>query len=151
MSKYYIKGGKCVSKISHADAIKISKKLGINYNDPDILFTPSDFRHGMKIELEHGKCLDNEPSKITNVTNDDLRKTGQITFAHLHEDFRYYSDKDGLREMEKRLEKTRKQAIEKAKKAKLSAQKQKTQKKIKKVSQKKTKKAQKGANQKAKK
>jgi len=112
MSKYKIvKSGKCLATISVSDARKVANSLGIDFHKKDTLYKLSDFRRGMKIELEHGKCLENEPSPITNVTNDDLKKTGKIALAHLKEEYRYYDLIVGLPAMEKRLKSTRAHAM----------------------------------------
>jgi hypothetical protein len=114
-SSYKITNAKCRAQITTADAKKVAAKLGVDFDRE--LFTIQDFKRGMKIELEHGKCLDGKSSPVTNVTNNDLKKTGQITLAHLTEEFRYYSVREGLPAMEKRLKKTRaaakKQALSK--------------------------------------
>jgi hypothetical protein len=105
----------CHTTITIDSARVAAKKIGFEFKDE--LFTVADFRRGMKIELEHGKCLEGTPSPQTNVTNNDLQKTGQIALAHLREDFRYYDLKIGLPAWEKGLKKTRK-AAEKAARSK---------------------------------
>jgi hypothetical protein len=100
--------------IKREDAKKVAKKLKIDFSKE--LYTLADFHRGMKIELEHGTKIDNEPSPITNITNDDFKMTGQIALAHLKEEFRYYDLKIGLPAMEKKLKKTRASAIKKARK-----------------------------------
>lgn len=74
-------------------AKKIGEKLGIKWDKFDV----EQFRHGMDIELEHGKIDSN-----TNVTNDDPLMTGKISLAHLNEFADYY---DRLDKMEAEAEK----------------------------------------------
>jgi hypothetical protein len=108
MSKYKIaKSGKCLATISVADARRVADSLGIDFRKKETQYKLSDFRRGMKIELEHGKCLEGKPSPITNVTNDDLKKTGKIALAHLKEEYRYYDLIVGLPAMEKQLKSMR--------------------------------------------
>ncbi len=112
-SHYKITGGKCLAAITAEDAKRVAKSLGIDFKNRDVLYTLADFRRGMKIELEHGKCIEGKTSPITNVTNDDLKKTGKIALAHLIEEFRYYDLIVGLPAMEKKLKKTKKMAMKK--------------------------------------
>jgi len=59
----------------------IMKKLKVNSK----VISPSYFRKGLYVELEHGLV-----NKRTNVTKNDLVKTGKITLAHLVEFPDYY-------------------------------------------------------------
>ena len=77
---------------SAEEAKNIGKKLGIDWS----LFNVDQFRRGMDVELEHGKC---DPE--TNVTDDDSLITGKIALAHLNEFPDYY---DRLEKMEKEAE-----------------------------------------------
>jgi hypothetical protein len=67
--------------ISAEDARWIGEELGVDW---DVL-SLEEFRHGMEVELEHGR---RHPR--TNVTNDDLLMTGKIALAHLTEFPDYY-------------------------------------------------------------
>lgn len=80
-------------RFTKREAKKIGEKLGIGWDKFDI----EQFRKGMGVELEHGKINSN-----TNITNDDVLKTGKIALAHLNEFPDYY----------KRLDKLEKQAEE---------------------------------------
>ena len=71
-----------------------AKKIGIKFRKKG--FSLNDFRRGMQVELEHGRS----GGKQTNVTSDDLVKTGRIALAHLNEGANYY---DLLTKLEKRL------------------------------------------------
>ena len=59
----------------------IMKKLKVNSK----VISPAYFRKGLYVELEHGLV-----DKRTNVTKNDLVKTGKITLAHLVEFPDYY-------------------------------------------------------------
>jgi hypothetical protein len=65
---------------------KQAKKLGNFYNIDFDIVNFEEFYNGLNIELEHGSLF----GKITNVTNNSLDKTAQITIAHLIEDPKYY-------------------------------------------------------------
>lgn len=95
---------KCRGKVTLAEAKQAAQKIGVDWEK--VAFKPLDLKRGMKVELEHGRCIEGKPSPATNVTDDNLIKTAKIALAHLKEDFRYYSPKVGLLGMEKRLEKT---------------------------------------------
>ena len=69
------------------------KQLHVNFK----VISPSIFRKGMKIELEHGT-----EHRLTNITNNDLLMTAKITLAHLLEYPNYYEE---LIAMERRLKK----------------------------------------------
>lgn len=74
-------------------AKEIGEKLGIDWSKFDM----EQFRHGMDVELEHGKVDAN-----TNVTDDNPLMTGKIALAHLNEFADYY---DRLDKMEEEAEK----------------------------------------------
>ena len=80
-------------KISNSDAEKVAKKLGLNLK----VIKLSIWKKGLEIELEHGNI-----NKKTNVTDNDLIKTGKITLAHLLEFPDYY---ERLIKMEMKAEK----------------------------------------------
>jgi hypothetical protein len=63
-------------------AREVGDRLGVNWAQVN----PEQFRMGMEVELEHGVR-----NVVTNVTNDDLRLTGKIAFAHLVEFPEYYT------------------------------------------------------------
>lgn len=64
------------------EAIKVGKKLGIDFNEID----SNEFVIGIGVELEHGLA---DPE--TNATNDDLELTAKIAWAHLKEIPDYYT------------------------------------------------------------
>jgi len=64
------------------EAKRIGEKLGLDW----IKVNLNEFRMGLGVELEHGKC---DPE--TNVTNDDDILTGKIALAHLREFSDYYT------------------------------------------------------------
>ncbi len=70
-------------------AKEVGKKLGIKWDKFDV----EQFRHGMDVELEHGKVDSN-----TNVSDDDPLITGKITLAHLNEFSDYYDRLDDMEE-----------------------------------------------------
>ncbi len=70
-------------------AKEISKRLKINWLK--VKYNLEQFRHGMDIELEHGRI-----NKNTNVTNDNPLMTGKIALAHLDEFPDYYNRLDKL-------------------------------------------------------
>lgn len=74
-------------------AKEIGEQLGIDWSK----FALEQFRHGMDVELEHGKVDAN-----TNVTDDNPLMTGKIALAHLNEFADYY---DRLDKMEEEAEK----------------------------------------------
>lgn len=65
------------------EAKKIGDEIGIDFTKYDL----EQFRMGLAIELEHGSQSGDE----TNITNDDLRLTGRIAWAHLKEIPDYYT------------------------------------------------------------
>jgi hypothetical protein len=64
------------------EARRIGTEIGINWANVD----PVQFQRGLEVEFEHGA---HDPE--TNVTNDDLRLTGKIAWAHLKEIPDYYT------------------------------------------------------------
>ena len=68
---------------------EIGDKLKVNWSKINL----AQFKKGMEVEFEHGK-----KNKKTNVTNDNLLKTGKIALAHLLEMADYYTK---LKKMEK--------------------------------------------------
>jgi len=88
-----------------ATTFKLSAK-GIPY---------SQFKAGVKVEMEHGPKAKGGVSNQTNVTGGKLKKTAKIALAHLEEDPRYYK---ALDRMEKKLEKTKKRSVSNGKSAK---------------------------------
>lgn len=69
------------------DAERIGAALGISWEKVD----REQFRRGLEVELEHGS---RDPE--TNVTNDDMKLTGKIAWAHLKEFPDYYTRLDRL-------------------------------------------------------
>jgi hypothetical protein len=67
---------------SNIEAKRIGDKIDVNWAEVPV----GEFRAGLTVELEHGK---HDPQ--TDVTHDDLLKTGKIVLAHLKEDPKYYS------------------------------------------------------------
>lgn len=65
-----------------SQARTVGQSIGVDFTQTDL----EQFRIGLSVELEHGK----ENAK-TNVTDDDLQKTGKIAWAHLNEIPNYYS------------------------------------------------------------
>lgn len=74
-------------QISIDEARSVGKRLGLDWGQIDL----EQFRRGLEVELEHG-----ERDPETNVTNDDLLKTGKIAWAHLKEISDYYTRLDVL-------------------------------------------------------
>jgi len=58
------------------EAKKIGDRIGVDWKQVDL----SQFQMGLSVELEHGKR-----DADTNVTDDNLDKTGKIALAHLRE------------------------------------------------------------------
>ena len=79
-------------EFSVKEAKQLGDKLGIDWSKIPL----EQFRMGLSVELEHGKI---DPQ--TDVTHDDMIKTGKITWAHLKESGTYYTD---LKKMEKEAE-----------------------------------------------
>ncbi|HYN48478.1 MAG TPA: DUF5661 family protein [Candidatus Nanopelagicales bacterium] len=67
-----------------SEALKVATRLGLDVAAEP--FSLEEFRHGMEVELEHGR---RDPS--TNVTGDDPLTTGKIALAHLREIPDYYT------------------------------------------------------------
>ena len=74
-------------RISTEEAKHVGTSLGLDWKRIDL----EQFRRGIEVELEHGA---RDPE--TNVTNDDLRLTGKIAWAHLKEFPDYYTRLDKL-------------------------------------------------------
>lgn len=68
--------------VTPAAAQAVGDALGVDW----AAVSPADWRAGLEVELEHGSRL----GPATNVTGDDLTKTGRIALAHLIEDPYYY-------------------------------------------------------------
>ena len=67
-------------------SIKQAKHLGNKFNIDFNYINFNEWCFGLNVELEHGKVL----GKITNITNNNLDITAQITIAHLLEFPDYY-------------------------------------------------------------
>ena len=74
-------------RITSEEANTVGAALGIDWAKID----REQFCHGLEVELEHGA---RDPE--TNVTNDDMRLTGKIAWAHLKEFPDYYTRLDKL-------------------------------------------------------
>jgi hypothetical protein len=74
-------------RFSIEDARRIGTQLGLDWQKIDV----EQFRRGLEVELEHGT---RDPE--TNVTDDDLRLTAKIAWAHLKEYPDYYTRLDSL-------------------------------------------------------
>jgi len=72
------------SEFSTDQARTIGEGIGIDWSTAR--FDVEQFRLGLAVELEHGR---HDPA--TNVTDDDLRLTGKIAWAHLNEFPDYYT------------------------------------------------------------
>lgn len=64
-------------------AKSVGDDIGIDWKKIDL----EEFRMGLKVELEHGSKF----GDMTNVTKNDLTKTGKIALAHLIEIPDYYT------------------------------------------------------------
>jgi hypothetical protein len=64
------------------EAKQLGESVGIDFTKYDL----EQFRMGLNVELEHGV---HDPE--TNVTNDDLKATAKIAWAHLKEIPDYYT------------------------------------------------------------
>lgn len=64
------------------DAKRVGDSLKIDWEKIDL----EQFRHGMDVELEHGR-----ENPATDVTHDDAIITGKIALAHLNEFPDYYT------------------------------------------------------------
>lgn len=69
-------------RFSHAEAHDIGNRIGVDWDEVDI----AEFAAGLSVELEHGSH-----NKQTDVTHNDLLKTGKIVLAHLKEYPDYYT------------------------------------------------------------
>jgi hypothetical protein len=74
-------------QFSTEEARSIGTQLKIDWSQIDL----EQFRRGLEVELEHGE-IDPE----TNVTGDDLVRTGKIAWAHLKEIRDYYRRLDQM-------------------------------------------------------
>ena len=81
-------------KITKSIAYNLAKEFNLNLD----IVPFNEWKDGLNIELEHGKKI----SKITNLTNNNLKMTAKIVLAHLIEDPRYYKY---LIQMEQKREK----------------------------------------------
>ena len=73
--------------VTSEEASQVAGALGIDWAKVD----REEFRRGLEVELEHGA---HDPE--TNVTDDDMHKTGKIAWAHLKEFPDYYTRLDRL-------------------------------------------------------
>jgi uncharacterized protein DUF5661 len=103
---------KCRTGVTLAETRRLAKQLRINWSK--VLYGPKDLQRGIKIELEHGKCLGGKRSPETNVTNDSLIKTAKIARAHLKEHFMYYHPQHGLQVWERKLGKLERTKLKKS-------------------------------------
>lgn len=69
-------------QISADEARQTGDALGVNWAKID----PEEFRRGLEVEYEHGS---HDPE--TDVTGDDIVRTGKIAWAHLKEFPDYYT------------------------------------------------------------
>ena len=76
------------------DIYNIARILNIKFDK----YPFEDFKRGIIIELEHGNI-----NPLTNVTDNDLLKTGKIALAHLNEYPNYYNKDYGLLKFEEYL------------------------------------------------
>ena len=81
-----------MKKLNPTVAKEIGNQLNINWDVVDL----NEFTIGINVEFEHGTRFPE-----TNVTNDDLKLTGKIAWAHLKEFPDYYTR---LEKMEKEAE-----------------------------------------------
>ncbi len=81
-------------KVTKSQANNLAKEFKINLDIIDI----DEWHYGLNVELEHGKKL----GSITNLTDDNLKKTAKIAIAHLIEFPDYYKR---LQKMEQKAEK----------------------------------------------
>ena len=73
-----------IKSFTKGDAIKIARKIGIDFNLEK--FSLDEFTMGINVELEHGTRY-----KKANVTNNNPVLTGKIAYAHLLEFPDYYT------------------------------------------------------------
>jgi hypothetical protein len=76
-------------KFTDEEAKRIGDEIGIDWDEVQL----SEFRMGLRVELEHGS---HDPE--TNVTNNDEILTGKIALAHLREFPDYYTRLEKLEE-----------------------------------------------------
>lgn len=69
-------------RFSNSEAKRIGDSIKVDWAKVPL----EEFRAGLTVEMEHGR---HDPQ--TDVTHNDLVKTGKIVLAHLKEDPRYYS------------------------------------------------------------
>lgn len=69
-------------RFSNSDAKRIGDHIKVDWSKVPI----EEFRAGLTVEMEHGRH-----DAQTDVTHDDLVKTGKIVLAHLKEDPHYYA------------------------------------------------------------
>lgn len=69
--------------VSTEEAQEVATSLNVDFGEMGCDL--KQFRRGMEVELEHGRR-----SPETNVTDDDLIRTGKIALAHLRELADYY-------------------------------------------------------------
>lgn len=94
--------------ISKKVAKEVGDKIGIDWKKIDL----EQFHMGMNVEMEHGTKL----GKKTNVTKNDLIKTGKIALAHLLELPNYYTR---LKKIETNDKKPKKESVMKITKSQL--------------------------------
>jgi hypothetical protein len=88
-------------KINDSEVKKLASKFNLAAKNIPI----SEFKKGIRVEMEHGPKNKGGVSSQTNVTKGSLAKTAKIALAHLEEDRRYYK---ALSKMEHKLERTKK-------------------------------------------
>lgn len=86
-------------RITLAQVRLVGIKLGIDFSVLDI----KTFKRGIMVELEHGKA-----NKLTDVTNNNLLKTGKIALAHILEFPDYYERLDKMEDKAKKYWKNKK-------------------------------------------
>ena len=85
-------------RIRNSDAKTVGDKLGLNWD----VVSLETFKYALKVELEHGTLR-----RVTNVTNNNLLKTGKIALAHLLEFPDYYQRLHRMEEQAKKYWKGR--------------------------------------------
>ena len=86
-------------KVAKSKAKEIADTLGINLK----IIPLNIWKKGLEIELEHGKI-----NNLTNVTDNNLLKTGKIALAHVLEDIFYYQRLINLEKESKKFWKNKK-------------------------------------------
>ena len=89
-------------KFSVREAKEIGDKLGIDWAAIPL----EQFRMGLHVELEHGRT-----DSQTDVTHDDLLKTGKIAWKHIKESDRYYTDLETMEKAEKEGKRVKAEAV----------------------------------------